>query len=68
MRNLLYLAAAALVVFSMSIPSTAQDADKKREDMFGKSFEDKVEEAVDEGCDWLKKQQGCTAPARRTAT
>ena len=59
MRNLLYLAAAALCVFGMSIPSNAQDdADKKREDIFGKSFEDQIEEAVDDGCDWLKKQQG----------
>src|SRR5690606_18559984 len=58
MRNLLYLAAAALCVLGMCIPSNAQDADKKREDIFGKSFADQVEEAVDDGCDWLKKQQG----------
>jgi hypothetical protein len=59
MRNLFYLAAAALVVFGMALPTTAQDDEKKkREDIFGKSFEDQVEEAVDKGCDWLKKQQG----------
>ncbi|MBZ0136567.1 MAG: hypothetical protein K8I27_09360 [Planctomycetes bacterium] len=60
MRNLLYVAAAALVVVGMAIPSNAQDdaEKKKREDVFGKSFEDKVEDAVDDGCDWLKKQQG----------
>ena len=61
-----YTAIAALVIFGLTRPTVAQDAkdDKKREDIFGKSFEEQVEEAVDEGCEWLKKQQGIddTAP------
>jgi hypothetical protein len=60
MRTISYMAMMALALFGLTRPSIAQDAgdDKKREDIFGKSFEDQVEEAVDEGCDWLKKQQG----------
>jgi hypothetical protein len=34
------------------------DADKKREDVFGKPFAERVEEAITAGCEWLKKQQG----------
>ncbi|MCG3182466.1 MAG: hypothetical protein ICCCNLDF_00528 [Planctomycetes bacterium] len=60
-KTLIYTAVAALIVFGLTRPTVAQDAgdaEKKREDIFGKSFADKVEDAVDKGCDWLKKQQG----------
>jgi hypothetical protein len=55
--------ATALVLFGMMQPSVAQkkdeeDPEKKREDLFGKPFAERVEDAVDAGCDWLKKQQG----------
>jgi hypothetical protein len=55
--------ATAVVLFGMMQPSVAQkkddeDPDKKREDLFGKPFAERVEDAVDAGCDWLKKQQG----------
>lgn len=62
MQKALFLSVTALaVVLGLATNVTAQDGDKKepsREDIFGKSFEDKVEDAVDRGCDWLKKQQG----------
>ena len=60
MRNVLvFTAAAALIIAGLSRPAVAQDeGEKKREDIFGKSFADQVEDAVDKGCDWLKKQQG----------
>jgi hypothetical protein len=59
-KTMIYTALAAIALFGLTRPTISQDAgdDKKREDIFGKSFEDQVEEAVDEGCDWLKKQQG----------
>jgi hypothetical protein len=61
-KSIFYTAMAALILFGLTRPTTAQDdkkdEDKKREDIFGKSFEDQIEEAVDDGCDWLKKQQG----------
>ncbi len=53
---------ATALVFASAQHSGAQakddDADKKREDIFGKPFAEQVEDAVDAGCDWLKKQQG----------
>ncbi len=65
MRKLmLFTVLAGGVMFGLMQPSIAQkkdddgDAAKKREDMFGKSFEEQVEEAVDKGCDALKKTQG----------
>ncbi len=63
MRKLLpYSITAALLLCGIAHLSIAQDkgddADDKRKDVFGKSFGEKVEEAVDKGCDWLKKQQG----------
>ncbi len=35
--------------------------DKEDESPFRKGFKQRVEEAVDKGCDWLKKQQGIDA-------
>lgn len=62
MRNwMIYSCMAVLTLFAFALPVNAddeEDADKKREEIFGKSFGDKVEEAVDKGCDWLKDQQG----------
>jgi hypothetical protein len=53
------------LILGFAFPAEAQrrDADeaereRKRREMFGKSFEERVEEAVDRGCEWLKKQQG----------
>lgn len=63
-RYLFAAAIAGLLAFSTIQPAGAQRGDKdddierKREDVFGKSFEQRVEEAVDKGVDWLKKQQG----------
>ncbi|MCC6464277.1 MAG: hypothetical protein IT463_02930 [Planctomycetes bacterium] len=53
--------ALALALIGVSRPAVADDEDdaaKKRREIFGKSFEEKVEEAVDKGCDGLKKLQG----------
>ncbi|MCA8912177.1 MAG: hypothetical protein KDB82_10760 [Planctomycetes bacterium] len=64
MRNLFILTAAIALLFAgLSRPVAADDkedaeAKKKREEMFGKKMSEKIEEAVDKGCDWLKKQQG----------
>ncbi len=64
MRNTLFVAALSLLALLAMARTAKADGDeddaakKEREKIFGKSFEDKVEEAVDDGCDWLKKQQG----------
>lgn len=63
-KSLFYASLAGLVLFAWMSPSVAQkkdddaDAKKKREEVFGKSFEEQVEEAVDKGCEALKKLQG----------
>jgi hypothetical protein len=62
-KTIVYTAMAALFFFGLTRPTTAQDGEKKdpekkREDIFGKPFHEQVEDAVDEGCEWLKKQQG----------
>lgn len=61
-KTIIYTAAAALLLFGLTRPTTAQEdkenPDKKREDIFGKPFHEQVEDAVDKGCEWLKKQQG----------
>ena len=68
MQKLFFLScAAALILCSAITPARADDDEdekKKREDMFGKTFGEQIEDAVDKGCDWLKKQQGIddTAP------
>ncbi|MCA8917013.1 MAG: hypothetical protein KDB90_16610 [Planctomycetes bacterium] len=67
-KVLFWTAAAALILFSATRPAFAGDddggdAEKKREDLFGKSFGKQIEDAVDKGCDWLKKQQGLDSTA-----
>lgn len=63
-RLVVFMAIAGLFALSAFQPAVAQrgdkddDLDRKREDVFGKSFEQRVEDAVDKGVDWLKKQQG----------
>ena len=70
MRKLIAACAAALAVFALARPTSAdegQNVAKPRVDDAAVqendfqaapgSFEGKVEDAVDRGCDWLKKQQ-----------
>ncbi|MHC4841652.1 MAG: hypothetical protein ACYTDT_11985 [Planctomycetota bacterium] len=62
-KAFVYSLAAFLILLSSVQPSDAQKKESEeekaeREKMFGKSFGDQVEDAVDKGCDWLKKQQG----------
>lgn len=59
MRKILQLSAAALVLFAFALPSVAQDGkDPVKPQVFKKPFKERVEDAVDRGCDWLKTQQG----------
>lgn len=72
MRKLIAAMAVAMALLGLTQPSTAEpevaDAPKRAGEFKGEipeadfqnapgSFEDKVEDAVDKGCDWLKKQQ-----------
>lgn len=66
-KNLLICCMTAAFVLGFARNTTAQDGGKRdpekdakeeREKVFGKPFEERVEESVDRGCDWLKKQQG----------
>ena len=59
MRKILQLSAAALVLFAFALPSVAHDGkDPVKPQVFKKPFKERVEDAVDGGCDWLKTQQG----------
>lgn len=64
MRKVLFYSLTAFVVLLSAVqPAVAGDKEdkekeKEREKMFGKTFGQQVEDAVDKGCDWLKKQQG----------
>jgi len=71
MRKLLAACAVALAIVGLTQPTTAEPEARKSParpadssapeadfQVAPKSFEDQVEDAVDRGCDWLKKQQG----------
>jgi hypothetical protein len=65
LRKFTYATVIAMLLVAWVQPGTAQRRDdderereRRREDVFGKTFEQRVEEAIDKGVEWLKKQQG----------
>jgi hypothetical protein len=64
-KSIWVMATVGLLVLGFTVPAESQrrnddeaERERKRREIFGKSFEERVEEAVDRGCDWLKEQQG----------